>query len=163
LLQLDAFGGILHHPAVARTLRLRYPPGEARMGRILTTIVVRGFVDPSCEIRCDALVDTGAYCLTLPMSWKERLGPLPLSRPVQIVNADRHVVDGEVAGPVVIRIDGFPPHAGEVLFMPVVGDESEFEPLIGYITLEQAGIVVDMVGHRLVPMPYFDAKVVRAA
>jgi hypothetical protein len=32
------------------------------------------------------------------------------------------------------------------------------EPLLGYVTLEQAGPVVDMVGHRLVRLPRLDLK-----
>jgi len=40
---------------------------------------------------------------------------------------------------------------------------TRFEPLLGYITLEQAGIVVDMVGHRLGRIPHFDLKPACAA
>jgi hypothetical protein len=113
---------------MAHTLRIRHLPGEARVGRLIAPVVIRGFVQPDREIRCDALVDTGAYCLTLPATWKERLGPLPVSRPVKLETADRR-----------------------------------FEPLLGYVTLEQAGIVVDMVGHRLIRVPHFDLKTAHAA
>ena len=34
----------------------------------------------------------------------------------------------------------------------------DIEPLIGYLTLESAGVVVDMVGHRLVALKVFDLK-----
>ena len=44
------------------------------MGRIVTTVTAGNLVEPGYELRCDALVDTGAYCLTLPAAWKERLG-----------------------------------------------------------------------------------------
>ncbi|MFC1482438.1 hypothetical protein ACFL51_01390 [Myxococcota bacterium] len=33
-----------------------------------------------------------------------------------------------------------------------------FEPLIGYIILEQSRAAVDMVGHRLVPVQHMDLK-----
>src|SRR5262245_66065453 len=54
----------------------------------------------------------------------------------------------------------FDPIGCEVIF---VGMPEEAEPLIGYLTLEQAGLVVDMAGHRLVKVPYFDPKGARAA
>lgn len=47
------------------------------MGRILTSVVIRNTLDPAYELRCDALVDTGAGYLTLPTAWRERLGTLP--------------------------------------------------------------------------------------
>lgn len=131
------------------------------MGRIMATVRIGSFSEPTHEIACDALVDTGAYCLTLPKSWRERLGPLPMSRDVDLELADRSPVRGEVCGPVRIRIDGFREFAGEVLFVDSDPPGSDFEPLIGYLTLEGAGVVVDMVGHRLVPLKVFDLKSAR--
>ena len=40
-------------------------------------------------------------------------------------------------------------------------DEGEYEPLLGYVILEQAQAAVDMLGHRLVPVKYIDMKSVR--
>src|SRR5262245_35463718 len=140
-------------------LRLRSPSREARMGRIRTSVTVGSFSAPECQIRCDALVDTGAYWLTLPAAWKERLGPLPLSRNVELHLADHRVVRGEICGPLRVQIDGFDPIGGEVIFLDM---PDEAEPLIGYLTLEQVGIVVDLVGHRLVKLPYRDMKQARA-
>ncbi len=146
-------------PRMARTLRLRgYPPGEARMGRIQASVAVSNPAEPGHEIVFDALVDTGAFCLTLPSSWRERLGRLPLSRAVEVETADRRIVPAEVAGPVVIRIECFDAVAGEVLFLDMQPAEGRVEPLLGYVTLEQAGLVVDMVGHRLVRLPRLDLK-----
>jgi len=42
-------------------------------------------------------------------------------------------------------------------------EDGRYEPLIGYITLEQARLVVDMVGHRLVRLPHVDLKRQRVA
>jgi predicted aspartyl protease len=140
-----------------------YPPGEAGVGRITTSVRVGTFSEPALEIVCEALVDTGAYCLTLPSSWRERLGPLPISRDVDLELADRSPVRGRICGPVRIRIDGFPECAGEVLFVDPAPSGSAFEPLIGYLTLEAAGVVVDMVGHRLVQLKVFDLKSTRPA
>ena len=33
-------------------------------------------------------------------------------------------------------------------------EEGEYEPLLGYIPLEQCGAAVDLIGHRLLPVRY---------
>ena len=128
------------------------------MGRIHASVLVANPMEARHEIVFDALVDTGAFCLTVPSSWKERLGPLPFSRIVEVETADGRIVPAEVAGPVVIRIEAFDPVSGEVLFFDMQPAGGRIEPLLGYITLEQAGLVVDMVGHRLVRLPRLDLK-----
>jgi predicted aspartyl protease len=133
------------------------------MGRIVTEVSIENIVEPGHEMRCDALVDTGVYCLTLPAAWKARLGSLPMSRTVKLETADSRVVEGEICGPVRIRIAGFDAVAGEVIFMPVSPGGGPCEPLLGYITLEQSGLVVDLLGHRLVRVPALDLKRARAA
>jgi hypothetical protein len=41
----------------------------------------------------------------------------------------------------------------------MIPDEGgEYEPLVGYIALEQAGAAVDMLGHRLVHVKRVDLK-----
>jgi hypothetical protein len=37
-------------------------------------------------------------------------------------------------------------------------DDGDYEPLLGYVILEQAQVAVDMLGHRLVPVKYIDCK-----
>jgi hypothetical protein len=37
-------------------------------------------------------------------------------------------------------------------------DDGEYQPLLGYVILEQAQVAVDMLGHRLVPVKYIDCK-----
>ncbi len=130
------------------------------MGRITTPVTVGNILDPGSEIACTALVDTGAYCLTLPVSWKPRLGSLPMARTVALETADHRTVPGEICGPVRIRIDDFDAIAGEVLFIQMEAVDG-CEPLLGYVTLEQAGLIVDMVGRRLMHAPYLDLKGMR--
>ena len=48
----------------------------------------------------------------------------------------------------------------EVLFLDMEPDKGEYEPLAGYIVLEQCGAAVDMIGHRLLPVKYMDMKAV---
>ncbi len=140
---------------MGRIVRLR----DKAMGRIITPITVSSLFEPGREITCEAVVDTGAYCLTLPAAWKDRLGPTPMVETVDAELADRQVVSGELRAPLRIQIAGFRPIAGEVLFIEMPPDDKgNYAPLIGYITLEQSRAAVDMVEHRLRPIPRVDLK-----
>ena len=127
------------------------------MGRIVTSVIVEN-VPATGAVRIDALVDTGAGYLTLPMAWKERFGAFALEEEVALQTATQQVVSGTVCGPALVRIEGFRPIHGEVLFVEMEPEEGEYEPLLGYIPLEQCGAAVDLVGHRLLPVRYIDAK-----
>jgi hypothetical protein len=70
-------------------------------------------------------------------NFKERLGPLAVARPVALQKADHRVL---------------------VLFMDMELADGRYEPLLGYLTLEQCGIMVDMVGRRLANVPHLDLK-----
>ena len=132
------------------------------MGRIVVQTKVTNLFEEDKSIRCGMPVDTGAGALILPMAWKERLGKFKRSEAVELQLANREVLQGEACWPVEIRIDGFRPVSNEVVFVdmgPV--DEGEYEPLLGYVILEQAQAAVDMLGHRLVPVRYIDMKSMR--
>lgn len=133
------------------------------MGRIATPVVVRNTLDPSHELRFEALVDTGAGWMTLPAAWRDRLGALPVIRTEQLETADQRVIPGIVCGPVTIQIEGFRPIVTEVIFMEMEPRDGRYDALLGYLVLEQSSAAVDMVAHRLVPVRYVDAKVCRAA
>lgn len=128
------------------------------MGRIISSVKIDNIADPSKSIRLDALVDTGSSFLVLPSAWKERLGELEIIRSVELETATQDTVTGEVCGPVRIQIEGFPPIFGEVLFVEMSPSDGIYEPLIGYIVLEQSQAGVDMLGHRLVPIKHMDLK-----
>jgi predicted aspartyl protease len=133
------------------------------VGRITAAVNVRNTLDPSREIRIEALVDTGAGWLTLPAAWRDRLGALPVIRTEQLETADQRVIPGVVCGPVTIQIEGFRPIVSEVIFMEMEPRDGRYDPLLGHLALEQSSAVVDLVEHRLVPVRYVDAKVCRAA
>lgn len=133
------------------------------MGRIVVPVLLRNTLDPTQQIRFDAFVDTGAGWLTLPMAWRHRLGALPVIRTEQLATADQRVIPGEVCGPVTIQIEGFRPIVSEVIFMEMQARDGRYDPLLGYLALEQSSAVVDMVRHRLVAVRYVDAKMLRAA
>lgn len=132
------------------------------MGRVVAQTTVTNLFDESKSIQCGMLVDTGAGALILPASWKARLGELRRSEPVELQLANQEVVRGDACWPVEIEIDGFRPVANEVVFLDCLHGGDDFEPLLGYVILEQAQAAVDMLGHCLVPVRYIDMKHVGA-
>lgn len=129
------------------------------MGRIITSVPVSNVVDTVKSFRFDALVDTGATYLTLPNAWKERLGDLEKIEDVDFQTANGEIGTGAIHGPVKIQLEGFRPVFSEVLFIETRTDEKgNYEPLVGYIPLEQIPVAVDMLGRRLVKVRAVDLK-----
>ena len=128
------------------------------VGRIVASVTIENATDLSQGLRCDALVDTGASFMVLPSVWRERLGPLDTTTQVEMETATQEKIRGEVCGPVRIQIEGFRPIHTEVSFVEMQPRDGEYEPLIGYLVLEQSQAGVDVLGHRLVPIKYVDLK-----
>lgn len=128
------------------------------MGRIVVNVVIKNLFKPESSINCDALVDTGTGYMVLPKEWKDRLGELNSVRTIDCETATQHLVKGEVCGPVEIKMEGFEPVYNEVLFLDMEPVDGLYEPLIGYIILEQSQAAVDMLGHRLVHVKKADLK-----
>ena len=124
----------------------------------MASVRIENPLDPDARIRCDALVDTGASFLVLPSAWRNRLGKLDDIGKVQLETATQETVEGDVCGPVRIQIEGFRPIYNEVLFLDMKPENGEYEPLIGYVILEQSQAAVDMLGHRLVAVKRMDLK-----
>jgi predicted aspartyl protease len=119
---------------------------------------IESLSDPQKTIRCDALVDTGASYLILPSAWRDRLGELDEIGTVDLETATQDVVQGTICGPVRIQIEGFRPIYNEVLFLDMKPQNGAYEPLIGYIVLEQSQAAVDLLGHRLIQVKRMDLK-----
>lgn len=129
------------------------------MGRIVAQVKLTNFTDPNNSISLSALVDTGAAYITLPNSWRERLGDIEELGEIEVEMADQSVKKGIVCGPVRAKIQGFRTIIAEVLFLDMHPDENgEYEPILGYIALEQASAAVDMLGQRLVHVKRVDLK-----
>ena len=103
-------------------------------------------------------MDTDAAYLALPNAWRDRLGTFESERQVELQTADQRVVQGLLCGPARIQIEGFSHIYNEVLYLDMEPQDGEYEPLIGYLVLEQSGVAVDMLGQRLVPVRYLDLK-----
>ena len=133
------------------------------MRRILVQTTIENGIDSTFRIQSDALVDTGAAYLTLPSAWRDRLGALTLLDTISVETATQAVVNGDICGPVLLRMGDFRPVLTEVLFIEMEPSDGHYEPLIGYIPLEQARAAVGMVGHRLVKFSRVDLKRARPA
>jgi len=131
----------------------------AKMGRIVTQVRLTSFTDPGKTLAVSALVDTGSAYITLPNAWRESLGQVEELGEVELEMADQSVKKGIVCGPVRVRIGEFRPIVAEVLFLNMEPNEDgQYEPLVGYIALEQIGAAVDRLGHRLVHVKQVDLK-----
>ena len=128
------------------------------MGRIIRPITISNIKDQQYRISCDALVDTGASYMVLPTAWKKKLGDLESIDTIELELANQSAQTGEICGPVKIQIEGFRHMYSEVLFIDMKPENGIYEPLIGYIVLEQCQAGVDMVGHRLVHIKRMDLK-----
>ena len=96
--------------------------------------------------------------LVLPSAWRDRLGDLPEIRELDLERATEDTVRATVCAPVRLQIDRFPPVVTEIAFVEMTPQDGEYEPLLGYIPLEQSQAAVDMLGHRLVYVKRLDLK-----
>src|SRR2546430_12175417 len=115
---------MLHRPAMSLIVRRR----DQSASEIITPITVEGILQPGSELRCDALVDTGAHCLTLPLAWRSRFGSMSVSHMVEVEVADGRIVSGELCGPLKIQIADFPPVVGEAVFIEMPDEGPECQP-----------------------------------
>ena len=83
---------------------------------------------------------------------------LESTRTIEVETATQRTIKGEVCGPVRIQIEGFRAIFNEVAFVEMNPADGEYEPLIGYIVLDQSQAAVDMLSHRLVPIKHMDLK-----
>lgn len=128
------------------------------MGRIITSVKIENLSDRGKALRCDALVDTGASYMILPSVWRDRLGDLEEIETVELDTATQDTAQGVICGPVRIQIEGFRPIYNEVCFIDMQLKDGAYEPLVGYIVLEQSRAAVDMLGHRLIQVKRMDLK-----
>ena len=63
-----------------------------------------------------------------------------------------------MCGPATIQIEGFDTIVGEVVFLDVDAADEGYEPLLGYIVLEQSQAAIDMARHQLIKVRHLDLK-----
>ena len=96
--------------------------------------------------------------MVLPTAWRDRLGKLETMSTVDVETADQKLIKADICGPVRLQIEGFRPIVSEVLFIDMQPQNGVYEPLLGYIPLEQSQAAVDMLGHRLIHVKHMDLK-----
>ncbi len=128
------------------------------MGRIVAQVTIENAITPENRGETHALVDTGAAYLTLPSAWLGKFGDFHRTETIELELADQSIMHGEICGPVSIQIEGCRAIYSEVLFIEMKSTDGHYEPLIGYLPLEQSQVAVDMLGHRLVPVKHADLK-----
>ena len=134
------------------------PRRQPRMGEVVVQVTVTNGRDPGRKKSFEALVDTGAYGLVLPLAWKEALGDLELVATADLETADQRVVEADIYGPVWIQIDGFRRVIDEVIFVEMEPGPQGYQPLLGCTVLEKSNVFVDVVTHRLVARKYYNLK-----
>jgi len=87
------------------------------MGEVVVEVTVTNGRDLTRTKRFEALVDTGAYGLVLPLAWKDDLGELEAVATVDLETADQRLIEADVWGPVWIQIEGFRRINSEVIFV----------------------------------------------
>src|SRR5438309_11505573 len=135
--------------------RLKRPE---KMSRIVASVRIDNAADLSKGLRCDALVDTGASFMVLPMAWRDRLGNLETMTEVEMETATEETIKGVVCGAVRIQIEGFRPIHHEEALVEMTHENGEYEPLIGYLVLEHSQAGVEMLQLRLMPINHTDSK-----
>ena len=69
-----------------------------------------------------------------------------MEKTIELQTATQEVVAGIICGTMKIRVEGFRAIYSKVLFLNMLPEKGECEPLLGYITLEQCGAAVDVIG-----------------
>src|SRR5437870_3943555 len=110
---------------------------------VFTVQIDVGNPDASRFETFQALVDTGSTNTVLPAVALRRLGVAPYTTSTFEL-ADGSETELEV-GRTWVRLDG------KAEYTQVVFGEGDYDPILGAITLEEMGLVVDPIGGRLVP------------
>jgi len=116
------------------------------MGKVIEKLKLTNAFEPSRTIEVNAVVDTGATMLVIPLSIARKL-KLRKMREVQARYADGHVCSKPVYGVVTAEVMG---RAGE---FDVLVEENGHQPLIGQILLEQLDLIVNPKKWTLIPNP----------
>jgi len=116
------------------------------MGKVIERIRLTNFMDPTRTVEVEALIDTGASTLALPMGIVQQLDLRKL-REVRVRYANGASESKGIYGVVVVEIKG---RAGE---FDVIAETEGTQPLVGQIVLEQLDLVVDPRNRCLMPNP----------
>lgn len=115
-------------------------------------------LDESERMEFDAIVDTSATWLTLPVAWRDKFPSLKPGREANFWRPEDKITVGEVCGPFDIRIEGFRPSFGEVMFAELEPINGKLTPLVGSLQLESSQALLDRVNRKLYPLERYILK-----
>jgi clan AA aspartic protease len=116
------------------------------MGKVIERIRLTDVSDPARTVEVDAVIDTGATMLVIPMNMVQRLG-VQKFRDVRVRHANNTSEAKEIYGIVTVEIRGRTGH------FDVFAEAEGSQPLVGQIVLEQLDLVVDPRNRCLAPNP----------
>jgi clan AA aspartic protease len=116
------------------------------MGRVVETIKLTNVFDPSRSVEMQALVDTGATMLVVPIDIAEQMG-LQKVRDVEVQYANGEIASKTIFG--IVRVD----LKGRFGNFDVLAESAGSQALIGQIVLEELDLVVDLKKRALAPNP----------
>ena len=114
------------------------------MGITTISATISSLENPKKRVQGKFMVDTGAAYTVLPKSWAEKLELQP-TKTQEFALADGRVVKRKL-GHAMVEIDG------DRAPSTVVIGEKDDSPLLGVITLENMGLMVDPFKRKLRPM-----------
>ncbi len=116
------------------------------MGKIIETLKITNFLDPTKSVEVEAIVDTGATMMILPENIVNELG-LEKIEEVRVKYADNRTGTKTIYGGVRLELKG---RAG---IFDVLAENEGSQPLIGQIVLERLDLVVEPGAKRIIPNP----------
>ena len=116
------------------------------MGKVVEKVKLTSLFEPEKSVEVDAIIDTGATMVVLPMNIVEELG-LRKMREVKVRYANNKVETKPIYGVVNIELKGRSAN------LDVLVEEKDSQPLIGQVLLELLDLIVEPKTRKLIPNP----------
>ena len=116
------------------------------MGKVVEKVKLTSLFEPEKSVEVDAIIDTGATMVVLPMDIVEELG-LKKMREVKVRYANNKVETKPIYGVVNIELKGRSAN------LDVLVEEKGSQPLIGQVLLELLDLIVEPKTRKLIPNP----------
>ena len=115
------------------------------MGKVVEKVKLTSLFEPEKSVEVEAVIDTGATMVVLPMDIVEELGLRKMGE-VKVRYANNKVETKPIYGVVNIELKGRSAN------IDVLVEEKGSQPLIGQVLLELLDLIVDRTG-KLIPNP----------
>jgi clan AA aspartic protease len=116
------------------------------MGKVIEKVKIANLLDKTKTIEIEAIVDTGATMLALPVDMVNKLG-LEKIEEVKVKYANGYVETKRIYGAVRLELKG------RVGIFDVLAENEDSQPLIGQIVLERLDLVIEPSMRKIIPNP----------